>query len=65
MADLTDSALPPTQPTEPTAQPRASHHLTGDEVLSALQMVCDSLKDHSAGIKDLRQNANGTGKTFI
>ena len=58
MADLTDSALPATQPA-------ASHHLTGDEVLSALKMVCDSLNDHSTSINDLKKDANETGKTFI
>ena len=58
MADLTDSATAATQPA-------ASHHLTGDEVLAALKMVSDSLKDHSSSIDGLKQGANETGKTFI
>ena len=63
MADLIDSATPP-QTTEPTAQPRVARHLDGDEVLSALQTVCDSLK-YSAGINESRRDAQGTGKAII
>ena len=58
MADLTDS-------TNAATQPAASHHLTGDEVLAALKMVSDSLKDHSTSIDELKKGANETGKTLI
>ena len=63
LADLIDSATPP-QSTDTTAQPRVARHLDGDEVLSALQTVCDSLK-YSAGIYEAKREAQGTGKAII
>ena len=62
MADQLDSATPP-QSTEISTQPRVNRHLDGDEVLSALATVCDSLR-YSAGINKNRETP-GTGKTII
>ena len=61
MADQLDSASPP-QSTVST-QPRVNRHLDGDEVLTALKTVCDSLR-YSAGFKD-KGEAPETGKTII
>ena len=62
MADQLDSATPP-QSTEISTQPRVNRHLDGDEVLSALSTVCDSLK-YSAGLYKNRETS-GAGKTNI
>ena len=62
MADQLDSATPP-QSTDISTQPRVNRHLDGDEVLSALKTVCDSLR-YSAGIYAKRET-QGTGKAII